>query len=39
LHAEVLDGNAPMLKVFGKSGLAMSSRRQQGVVQVALRLH
>jgi GNAT superfamily N-acetyltransferase len=39
LHAEVLDANAPMLKVFEKSGLAMSTRRQQGVVQVALRLH
>jgi len=39
LHAEVLDGNAPMLKVFEKSGLAMSTRRQQGVVHVALRLH
>jgi GNAT superfamily N-acetyltransferase len=39
LHAEVLDANAPMLKVFGKSGLAMSTERQQGVVHVALRLH
>ncbi len=39
LHAEVLDANAPMLKVFEKSGLAMSTRRLQGVVQVALRLH
>ena len=39
LHAEVLDANAPMLKVFEKSGLAMSTQRQQGVVHVALRLH
>ena len=39
LHAEVLDANAPMLKVFGKSGLAMSTERRQGVVHVALRLH
>jgi GNAT superfamily N-acetyltransferase/molybdopterin converting factor small subunit len=39
LHAEVLDGNAPMLKVFGKCGLAMSSQRRQGVVHVALSLH
>lgn len=39
LHAEVLDGNAAMLKVFEKSGLPMSTRREQGVVHVALRLH
>jgi RimJ/RimL family protein N-acetyltransferase len=39
LHAEVLDANAPMLKVFEKSGLAMTSQRRQGVVQVALRLN
>jgi RimJ/RimL family protein N-acetyltransferase len=39
LHAEVLDANAPMLKVFEKCGLAMSTQRRQGVVQVALRLH
>lgn len=39
LHAEVLDANAPMLKVFAKSGLAMTTQRRQGVVHVALRLH
>ena len=39
LHAEVLDGNAPMLKVFGKCGLAMSTRRQQEVVRVTLGLN
>jgi RimJ/RimL family protein N-acetyltransferase len=39
LHAEVLDANTPMLKVFEKSGLAMSTERRQGVVHVALRLH
>ena len=39
LHAEVLDGNAPMLKVFEKSGLGMSTKREQGVMHVALRLH
>jgi len=39
LHAEVLAGNAPMLKVFEKSGLEMSTRREEGAVHVALRLH
>ena len=38
LHAEVLDGNSPMLKVFEKSGLEMSTRRKQGIVHVTLRL-
>jgi len=39
LQAEVLAENAPMLKVFQKSGLTMSTTREQGVVHVALRLH
>ena len=38
LHAEVLAQNAAMLKVFGKSGLAMSTERDQGVVHVTLSL-
>jgi GNAT superfamily N-acetyltransferase len=36
--AEVLPGNAAMLSVFKKSGLAMESRREGGVVHVTLRL-
>ena len=39
LHAEVLAENAPMLKVFEKCGLAMSKKREQGVVHVTLGLH
>ena len=39
LHAEVLSENAPMLKVFRKSGLEMSTKSEQGVVHVTLRLH
>jgi RimJ/RimL family protein N-acetyltransferase len=38
LHAEVLEKNTPMLKVFEKSGLDMSTTSQQGVVHVTLRL-
>lgn len=38
LYAEVLPGNTGMLKVFEKSGLAMSTKREQGVVHVTLRL-
>jgi len=36
--AEVLAGNASMLNVFKKSGLAMSTRREAGVVHVTLEL-
>jgi len=39
LHAEVLAENAPMLKVFGKCGLAMTTRREQGVVHATLGLN
>jgi RimJ/RimL family protein N-acetyltransferase len=38
LVAEVLAENAPMLKVFKKSGLDHSTKRDAGVVHVALRL-
>lgn len=38
LHAEVLPENAPMLKVFERCGLAMSVRREAGVVHVTLAL-
>jgi L-amino acid N-acyltransferase YncA len=38
LVAEVLAENAPMLRVFRKSGLEMTARREGGVVHVALRL-
>ena len=38
LFAEVLPGNAPMLKVFEKSGLKASTRREGGVVHVVLGL-
>ncbi len=38
LYAEVLPSNAGMLKVFEKSGLAMSTKREQGVVHVTLRV-
>jgi len=37
-HAEVLADNTAMLKVFEKSGLAMSVKRAQGIIQVALNL-
>ena len=36
--AEVLAGNASMLKVFEKSGLTMSSKREAGVAHVTLQL-
>lgn len=36
--AEVLPENLPMLKVFEKSGLKMSTKREAGVVHVALQL-
>ena len=38
LTAEVLPGNAAMLKVFEKSGLTFDTRSEPGVVHVALRL-
>jgi ribosomal protein S18 acetylase RimI-like enzyme len=38
LIAEVLPENAPMLKVFEKSGLPVSTRRESSVVHVSLRL-
>jgi GNAT superfamily N-acetyltransferase len=36
--ADVLPSNGPMLKVFQRSGLPMSTRREGGTVQVSLRL-
>jgi len=36
--AEVLPGNIPMLKVFEKSGLEFSTKREPGEVHVALQL-
>ena len=39
LHAEVLPENMSMLKVFEKSGLAISIKHEQGSVHVTLRLH
>ncbi|HEY2893987.1 MAG TPA: GNAT family N-acetyltransferase [Pirellulales bacterium] len=36
--AEVLVDNAPMLKVFERCGLAMTTRRERGVVHVTLAL-
>ena len=38
LVAEVLPENAPMLKVFEKSGFRMTTKREPRVVHVALRL-
>jgi RimJ/RimL family protein N-acetyltransferase len=38
LVAEVLPENLPMLKVFTRCGLAMSTRRERGVVHVRLAL-
>jgi ribosomal protein S18 acetylase RimI-like enzyme len=38
LIAEVLSENAPMLKVFDRSGLCLSTKRESGVVHVTLRL-
>jgi RimJ/RimL family protein N-acetyltransferase len=37
LVAEVFAGNAAMLKVFERSGLKMSARREDSVVHVTLR--
>jgi len=39
LIAEVLSENAPMLRVFEKSGLPMTTTREADVVQVGLRLN
>jgi RimJ/RimL family protein N-acetyltransferase len=36
--AEVLPENLPMLKVFARCGLAMTTRRERGVVHVTLAL-
>jgi RimJ/RimL family protein N-acetyltransferase len=36
--AEVLPENQPMLKVFTRCGLAMTTRRERGVVHVTLVL-
>jgi RimJ/RimL family protein N-acetyltransferase len=38
LIAEVLPDNAPMLKIFQRSGLALTKERSHGVVHVVLRL-
>lgn len=38
LIAEVLPDNAPMLKVFERCGLAITTRREAGVVHVTLAL-
>ena len=38
LIAEVLAENAPMLKVFERSGLDYRTKRNSGVVHVTLRL-
>jgi RimJ/RimL family protein N-acetyltransferase len=38
LVAEVLPENAPMLKVFEKSGLVLRTRQENGVVHVTLQL-
>jgi RimJ/RimL family protein N-acetyltransferase len=38
LIAEVLAENAPMLKVFEKCGLPMSTQREHGIVHVTLHL-
>ena len=37
--AEVLPENVPMLKVFERCGLAMTTRSERGVVHVMLALH
>ena len=36
--AEVLPENVPMLKVFERCGLAMTTRRERGIVHVTLAL-
>jgi RimJ/RimL family protein N-acetyltransferase len=38
LEAEVLAGNAPMLRVFERSGWPLSKRREGGVTHIALDL-
>jgi ribosomal protein S18 acetylase RimI-like enzyme len=38
LIAEVLPDNTPMLKVFEKSGFHVSTKRESGVMHIALRL-
>ena len=38
LVAEVLPENAPMIKVFKRCGLALTTRRERGVVHVTLAL-
>jgi RimJ/RimL family protein N-acetyltransferase len=38
LFAEVLPSNRAMLKVFEKSGLGVSTKREQGVVHVTLKI-
>jgi RimJ/RimL family protein N-acetyltransferase len=38
LIAEVLPDNAPMLKVFEKSGLSLTTKRESGVLHVSLDL-
>jgi RimJ/RimL family protein N-acetyltransferase len=38
LVADVLPGNIPMLKLFEKSGLRMSTKRESEVVHVAIQL-
>jgi len=35
--AEVLPNNSPMLKVFEKSGLSVTKRREQGALHVVLK--
>jgi RimJ/RimL family protein N-acetyltransferase len=37
-HADVLPGNLAMLKVFERSGLAVSMTREEGTVHVVMRL-
>ncbi len=38
-HADVLPGNLAMLKVFEKSGLEVSTTRDEGIVHIVMRLH
>jgi len=38
LEAEVLSGNAPMLKVFERSGLPLTKTREGGVTHVVMDL-
>ncbi len=39
LHADVLPGNLAMLRVFEKSALAVSMKRDGGTMHVVLKLH